>query len=64
MNVRTADVHVRSAAPRSLRRVLSQALVSPRSTDPAKRRPTDFFVGVACVALGAAVAGAVLGGRR
>src|SRR5204862_7187271 len=35
--------------PRTLRRVLSQALVSPRSTDPPKRRPTD--VGIALVSV-------------
>lgn len=49
--VRTAETIVRPPRPRSLRRVLSQALVSPRSTDPAKRRPTDFAVAIVCVTL-------------
>ena len=54
--VQTVEAPARAAAPRSLRRVLSQALVSPRSTDPPKRRPTDFALAIVCVAAVAATA--------
>ena len=49
MTLQSVEVPARAAEPRTLRRVLSQALVSPRSSDPSKRRPTDVALAVATV---------------